>query len=54
VKPCGPRMVKISIRANSQIKTTALTATAAQPSAGSRSTLPVHANANLTQPADFM
>ena len=36
-RPVRPRMVKKSIRANFQIKTALLTATAAQLSAGSRS-----------------
>ena len=55
------RMVKKSIQAKSQIKTALLTATAtnpahtaAAPGLHDPSTLPVHANAKLTQPADFM
>jgi len=50
-------MVKISIRANFQIKTALLTATAAKPARAAAapglhdpSTLPVHADANLNQP----
>jgi hypothetical protein len=54
-------MVKIFICANLQINATAQTDSAAYPAQSAAapgehdpSTLPVHANAKLTQPADFM